>query len=1213
VGGKDDSFAVLLHCKVHLFWQAGLIVSDCGLDSYKLMSIIASLSALLWNITHYLTSPCYILSLSYLAKPQSINRHYQASSSNSMPSSFTMKLRKHLRSLRLENVSQLGNLDRVVDFRFGSGANAHHVILELYGRGNLILTDGEYTILGLLRNFEYEVSEEGKEGDEEKKEEVKVRVGNVYPVTFATTLSAPVNDEHGAAEKNADGEESKATSGLLTISANEAYEWARSELELLAQRAAAQNASDPSSGKGGKKKGGNSAKGGKKKSGTDDSIALKALLLRQSSGLFHYGPSLIEHCISNAGLDPLVKLTYDNIEYSLPEASWEDLLKSLREEGSKVIDNLSSGESGGYILYKPKSEQKEGSTEEKRDDKDLVPSALPTQNQHADKILLEFQPHLLQQHRNQNYISFPTFAAAIDEFFSHLSSQRLAQRADAAEAAARDRLSKIRLDQQRRAEGLAVEREKWKHSAELVEIHAEDVDRALGVISSALESGMDWNALEQLVLMEKENENPIALLIHKLELDKDTVILALPDIDDWDDDMDAPKIHNVSLSIKESAHGNAREMFARYRASKEKEEKTAESSTMALEAAEAKAKKQLAEAQRKKELVRVLPARKPMWFEKFAWFITSDNYLVVAGKDAQQNEQLVKRYLRPGDAYLHAEVHGAATCILRAKRRRMTDGKTQVIPLSDRALSEAGTFTICRSSAWSSKMVTSAYWVESHQVSKTAPTGEYLTVGSFMIRGRKNFLPASNLEMGLGVLFRLGDDASIARHANERRDFALIEHEEMMKKQEINTPVDVSKTHDEEADEGSDDDCIVEEQDNIEPNRQDDQDVITDNAVESEANENPVDDEDSDEAESDGEQGATPTENKKVSFESAETEHQKPVAPAQRKKQKELSRGKRAKAKRAKQKYSEQDEEDKELAMLALQGGEAKRGKKGKGSKIQPKQSETQQKAASETMVLLVRDSKKVAETLDVGVKDILAKCVTVKVTKGSEGVRWNKFDAEVLEQLRDTCSLEEQLASARRLLDLSKQSRIDNFSASLSGIIRTVKRHGTSFKDADGTCNDGKQRKTKAEKQAEKQAWQEILAEDGILEKEGDDGDVVDDSNELAKLTGKPASDDVILCAVPVCAPYNVLSQYKYRVKLTPGSVKRGKASKQCIEMFLRGENDKKGVDDTTKRDRELIKLVNENEWVQSIIGDVRITSAGASKVQKQQKAKSKAKAMKK
>lgn len=53
-------------------------------------------------------------------------------------------------------------------------------------------------------------------------------------------------------------------------------------------------------------------------------------------------------------------------------------------------------------------------------------------------------------------------------------------------------------------------------------------------------------------------------------------------------------------------------------------------------------------------------------------------------------------------------------------------------------------------------------------MSKTAPTGEYLTVGSFMVRGKKNFLPPNPLVMGFGVLFRL-DDSSIAAHLNERR------------------------------------------------------------------------------------------------------------------------------------------------------------------------------------------------------------------------------------------------------------------------------------------------------------------------------------------------------------------------------------------------------------------------------------------------------------
>ena len=38
--------------------------------------------------------------------------------------------------------------------------------------------------------------------------------------------------------------------------------------------------------------------------------------------------------------------------------------------------------------------------------------------------------------------------------------------------------------------------------------------------------------------------------------------------------------------------------------------------------------------------------RKSHWFEKFNWFVTSENYLVISGRDAQQNELVVKRYMR---------------------------------------------------------------------------------------------------------------------------------------------------------------------------------------------------------------------------------------------------------------------------------------------------------------------------------------------------------------------------------------------------------------------------------------------------------------------------------------------------------------------------------------------------------------------------------------
>lgn len=62
----------------------------------------------------------------------------------------------------------------------------------------------------------------------------------------------------------------------------------------------------------------------------------------------------------------------------------------------------------------------------------------------------------------------------------------------------------------------------------------------------------------------------------------------------------------------------------------------------------------------------------------------------------------------------------------------------------------------------------SAWWVHHDQVSKSAPTGEYLTTGSFMIRGKKNYLPPSQLIMGLGIMFRL-EESSMERHKDERR------------------------------------------------------------------------------------------------------------------------------------------------------------------------------------------------------------------------------------------------------------------------------------------------------------------------------------------------------------------------------------------------------------------------------------------------------------
>ena len=76
---------------------------------------------------------------------------------SNMPSGFSLKLRKHIRTKRVEEVRQVGD-DRVVAFTFGAGDEAMHLVLELFAGGNIILLNHEHVILVLLRTHQDDVT-----------------------------------------------------------------------------------------------------------------------------------------------------------------------------------------------------------------------------------------------------------------------------------------------------------------------------------------------------------------------------------------------------------------------------------------------------------------------------------------------------------------------------------------------------------------------------------------------------------------------------------------------------------------------------------------------------------------------------------------------------------------------------------------------------------------------------------------------------------------------------------------------------------------------------------------------------------------------------------------------------------------------------------------------------------------------------------------------
>lgn len=138
---------------------------------------------------------------------------------------------------------------------------------------------------------------------------------------------------------------------------------------------------------------------------------------------------------------------------------------------------------------------------------------------------------------------------------------------------------------------------------------------------------------------------------------------------------------------------------------------------------------------------RELPRRRQEWFERFRWFLTSGGKLAVGGRDAQSNTVLIRRHLADGDVVYHADLFGSPFFILK-------DGLRQ----SEQEILELSQATVSFSSGWKTGLgAADAYWVLKDQVSASPESGEYLARGSFVIRGKKNFVRHAMIQVAVGL------------------------------------------------------------------------------------------------------------------------------------------------------------------------------------------------------------------------------------------------------------------------------------------------------------------------------------------------------------------------------------------------------------------------------------------------------------------------------
>lgn len=139
------------------------------------------------------------------------------------------------------------------------------------------------------------------------------------------------------------------------------------------------------------------------------------------------------------------------------------------------------------------------------------------------------------------------------------------------------------------------------------------------------------------------------------------------------------------------------------------------------------------------------PARKPFWFERYRWFVTSEGVVAIAGRDAASNDLIVRRNLKDGDFYVHADLHGAASVVV----KRPADGT----PVGEASLREACQWAVAYSKAWRAGYASgTAFWATPEQVSKAAASGEFVARGAWVIHGTKHFVRDTPLELALGTI-----------------------------------------------------------------------------------------------------------------------------------------------------------------------------------------------------------------------------------------------------------------------------------------------------------------------------------------------------------------------------------------------------------------------------------------------------------------------------
>jgi predicted ribosome quality control (RQC) complex YloA/Tae2 family protein len=374
--------------------------------------------------------------------------------------------------------------------------------------------------------------------------------------------------------------------------------------------------------------------------------------------------------------------------------------------------------------------------------------------------VVDATPLPLEEHEAEGYVAtaFDSFNGAIDEYFRRLEledeevhEEPGSDRPDfEGEIAKYERI----IEQQEGAiEDFEAQAEAEQQKAELLYGNYDLVDDICSTIRAAREEGVPWADIEETFAEGAERGIDEAEAVVGINEAEGTVTIEL---DGTDIEVDP------SMGVEKNADRLYTEA-KRIRGKKEGAQAAIEDTREDLEAVKQR-REQWEEAdesdddedddgeQFERDYLSMgsVPVRyDEKWYERFRWFRTSDGFLVLGGRNADQNEELVKKYMEPSDRFFHAQAHGAPVTVLKATE---PDEAAREVDIPESSKEEAAQFAVSYSSVWKDgKFEGDAYEVDPDQVSKTPESGEYIEKGSFVIRGDRTYHRDVPVGVSIGI------------------------------------------------------------------------------------------------------------------------------------------------------------------------------------------------------------------------------------------------------------------------------------------------------------------------------------------------------------------------------------------------------------------------------------------------------------------------------